>query len=236
MEERLFEGRVSLKIADVVRGTWALPPWEPASAGRMPSAGLHIPEKWVPSRLCRFIPYDRGWVVQLGRPRATVASRYIGKHTFGSRAMVALQPGRALMSFPELDDHLYLHVVIGAGEAEGLDVLQDVPGPREEGQRTAYAVSHVDIPEAHRQVLAVAYLHLLTRQPKPTNVALSASQRLGKSEQAVKNVIIKTRDRVNRERWLDLRDTDHLGHYLVRLTRTITLDDLPPGFLEGLPG
>src|SRR5690606_21296643 len=149
---------------------------------------------------------------------------------------IALQPGRALLTFPELDDHLYLKVVIGAGEAEGLPVLQDSPGPREEGLRTSYAVSHVDIPDSHRQVLAVTYLHLLTRQPKPDNVALAAAQRLGKSEQAVKNVLTKTRDRVNRERWLDLRDADHLGHYLVRLTRTVSLADLPPDLREGLPG
>ncbi|WP_162599960.1 hypothetical protein [Nocardioides solisilvae] len=236
MDERLFGGRVSLKVGDTVRGQWALPSWEPVSAGRLPYAGLHVPESWVPSRLCRFIPYDRGWVVQLGRPRATVASRYIGQHTFGSRAMVALQPGRALMTFPELDDHLYLQVVIGAGEGEGLQVLQDQPEVRGEEPRTAYAVGLVDIPEAHRRILAVAYLHLLTRQAKPKNVALTAGQRLGKSEQAVKNVLTKTRDHVNRERWLDLRDTDHLGHYLVRLTRTITLADLPPEVLEGLPG
>ena len=57
-------------------------------------------------------------------------------------------------------------------------------------------------------------------------------------EQAVKNVITKTKKRVNEERWLNLDTTEQLGHYLVQLTRNLTWDDLPPEFHDssGLPG
>lgn len=235
--EQLFEGRVRLRVKDYTpQGPWALPVDEPVSVGRLASAGLHIPNSWVPSRLCRFMPYDRGWVVQLGRPRATVANKYIGQHTFGSRAMVALQPGRSLIHFPELDDGLLLAVTIGAGEAEGLDVLRDGERRVESEMRTRYAAARVEISDAHREVLAVTYRYLLTRGAKPDNVALAAGQVLGMSEQAVKNVLTKTRQKVNLERWLDLRDADHLGHYLCRLTRTISYDDLPEALRQGLPG
>ena len=45
-----------------------------------------------------------------------------------------------------------------------------------------------------------------------------------------------TRKKVNNERWLNLQTTDQLGHYLVRLTRNVTWEDLPVPFRgEGLP-
>lgn len=226
--DQLFDGCVTLQVFDYKpKGPWALPRDEPLSVGRLDTAGLHISEPWVPSRLCRFLPFDRGWVVQLGRARATVGNKYIGKHTFGSRAVVALQPGRSLIHFPELDNEVFLKVSIGAEVADGLDVLRDgVDGPGQE-VRTEYGAHCVNIPDSHRRVLAVTYRYLLAGETKPDNVALAAGQALGMSEQAVKNVLTKTRQRVNKERWLHLRDADHLGHYLCRLSRTISYADLP---------
>lgn len=75
--------------------------------------------------------------------------------------------------------------------------------------------------------MAVAYRHLIERAPKPANVVKHAAQTLGKSEQSVKNTLSDIRRKVNRERWLDLRDAEHLGFYLTRVTRAITLADLP---------
>jgi hypothetical protein len=237
--EPVYEGRVSLKVADAKPQTWALNKWDAVSVGRDPSSGLHIARSWVPSRLCRFVPFDRGWVVQLGRARGRVRNRYVGDHVFGARSVVALQAGRTLLDFPELDDVCQLGIVIGAGEAAGLEIIAD-SRPRDEvaEQRTAYAAGRIDLPESHRQLLAVAYLHLLLDQPAPKNLSLTAGQRLGKGEQAVTNVITKTRKKVNLERWLDLRNADQLGHYLVHLSRNLTLQDLPPGFdyQEGLSG
>lgn len=236
--EPLFDGRVTLKVADTVRGTWALPKGEKVSVGRLPAAGLRLPESWVPTRLCRFMPYELGWLVQVGRARVEVQNKYLGKVIFPARSVVALQPGRSRLLFPELDDYCMLGVVIGAGEAEGLPVLEDGEDLDVEPRgRTAYAVGRIEMPDSHRAILAVAFQHLMVRKEPPGNIALAAAQRLGKSEQAVKNVLSSVRKKVNEERWLNLRDSDQLGHYLVRLTRNVTWEDLPVPFRgEGLPG
>lgn len=235
--EPLYDGRVSLKVGDTVRGTWALPKWENVSVGRMPGAGIHIANSWVPSRLCRFMPYESGWLVQLGRARGHVANKYLGEITFRGRAVVALQPGRSLISFPELDDHCRLAVVIGANQAEDLEVAQDHRGVDDGVPRTLYAAARVELPDSHRRVLAVAFEHLLRRNPVPTNVAATAAPRLGMSEQAVKNVFSETRKKINNERWLNLETTEQLGHYLVHLSRNLTWSDVPPELRDGgLPG
>lgn len=224
----LYDGRVTAKLGDTVLGTWALPSWEQASVGRLPGSGLHLPHSWVPSRLCRFLPWEQGWLVQIGRARMRVRSKHLGDLTFRARAVVALQPGQSVLSFPELDDHCLLGVVIGTGEAEGLEVLADGDQARV-ASPTAYAADRVEMPDSHRQVLAVVFHHLMTGEARPDNVALAAAERLGKSEQAVKNVITKTRDKVNAERWLNLQTTSQLGHYLVHLSRNLSPADLPPG-------
>lgn len=235
--EPLFDGRVTLKVADAKPQSWALNKWDEVSVGREASAGLHIGRPWVPTRLCRFTPFDRGWVVQLGRARGRVQNRYVGVHVFAPRSVVALQAGRTLLDFPELDDTLKLGIVIGAGESEGLAILEDRPGEEEREVGTRYAAARIEISGSQRQVLAVAFLHLMLRQEAPKNVALAAGQRLGKSQQAITNVLTDVRRKVNRERWLDLRTTEQLGHYLVLLSRNLMIDDLPPGFdLEGLSG
>lgn len=236
--EPMYDGRVSLKVKDTVKGTWALPRWDNVSVGRLPSAGLHIPNSWVPTRLCRFIPYERGWLLQLGRARGRVENKYVGDHVFAARSIVALQAGRTRVTFPELDDLCQLGVVIGEGQAAGLPEVLDSPDEEGEEFRTRYAARRLTLPDSQRQVIAVTFLHLLARQPTPSNLALAAAKRLGKSEQAVKNAIVSVRDKVNGERWLHLKTTDQLGHYLVQLSGEITLDDLPPDIrrdVEGLP-
>lgn len=235
--EPLYEGRVGLKVADTIRGSWALPTYERVSVGRVAGAGIHIPDSWVPSRLCRFLPYEQGWLVQLGRARATVRSKYLDDVTFRGRTIVALQPGQSLIRFPELDDHLRIAVVIGAEQAAGLPVAQDASdGAEERGFRTAYPGANASLTAKQRQVLAVTFLHLLTEQPAPANLAAAAAARLGTSEANVKVTLGAVREKVNKERWMNLEKNDQLGHYLVRLTRTITWDDLPPELQGPLPG
>jgi len=236
--EPLYEGRVGLKVAESVLGQWALPGWEHVSVGRLSGAGLHIPNSWVPARLCRFLPYEMGWLVQLGRARGRVVNKYLDDMTFGARTIVALQPGRTLLSFPELDDDVRIAVTIGADQAQGLPVAQDQLGDEDEARHTSYAASRVDIPDTQRRVLAVAFLHLMARRQAPTNVAATAASRLGTSEQSVKNILNKVRDRINEERWLNLATSEQLGHYLVNLSRNLTWADLPPEVraAEELPG
>jgi hypothetical protein len=98
-------------------------------------------------------------------------------------------------------------------------------------------VDRIEMPDSHRTILAVAFQHLMIRSEPPGNVALAAAQRLGKSERAVKNVMASARKKINNERWLNLQTTDQLGHYLVRLTRNVTWEDVPVPFRDaGLPG
>lgn len=231
--EPLYDGRVRLKVADTVRGAWALPKRENVSVGRLTGSGILVPDPWVPARLCRFMPFEHGWLVQLGRARGRVSNKYLGDTVFRARAIVALQPGRTLISFPELDDHCRLAVVIGAGEGDGLAVAQDQIDGEVEVPRTAYASTRVALPDSHRTVLAVAFQHLLEERPAPHNVAAAAAVRLGMSEQAVKNVFTKVRNKVNEERWLNLDTTEQLGHYLVRLSRNLMWPDLPDHFRDG---
>lgn len=223
-----FQCRLSVKVDDQTRGPWAAPQHESLTLGRVPHAGLHLGDDWVPSRLGRLVPFDRGWVLQLGRSRATVVNKYIGQHVFRGRAMVALQPGRSLVHFLDLDRELKLAVTIGADVAEGLEELHNAP-ERDPARNpeTVYAGHDVELTDHQRAVVAVAYRHLIERAPKPANVVKHAAQTLGKSEQSVKNTLSDIRRKVNRERWLDLRDAEHLGFYLTRVTRAITLVDLP---------
>lgn len=235
----LYDGRVGLKVGDTVRGTWALPAWENVAVGRLPGAGIHVPSSWVPSRLCRFIPYELGWLVQLGRARGRVVNKYVGDITFPARTIVALQAGRTLVSFPELDDFLLLAVTIGAGQADGLEVAQDADVEEPGVPRTSYAAERVVLSDSDRRVLAVTFEHLLKRRPAPTNVAATAATKLpDKTEQAVKNVIVRVMKKINDERWLNLSKSEQLGHYVVHLSRNLTWDDLPPALRddEGLPG
>ena len=121
-----LQGRVTLKYRDTVRGPWQIPRWEVLSVGRTHGYGLHLPNSWVPSKLCRFLPWEQGWVVQVGpRPRMRVQDPYVGDHTFDRAALVALQEGECLLSFPELDDFVQLGVVIGPDAAGGLPLAED---------------------------------------------------------------------------------------------------------------
>lgn len=229
MTEPLYEGRVGLKVADTVRGAWALPAYEHVSVGRLPGAGIHIPDSWVPSRLCRFLPYEQGWLVQLGRARATVRSKFLDGVTFRARTIVALQPGQSLIAFPELDDYLRIAVVIGAREGEGLPVASDTRGETEgHGFRTLYRGAGAEFTPKQRQVLAVTFHHLMTEQPAPANLAATAAAKLGTTEANVKMTLGAVRRKVNEERWMNLERNDQLGYYLVHLSRAISWDDLPP--------
>lgn len=229
--EPLFEARLAVQVSKDskhVRGPWALPTWTHVSIGRLPGAGIHLPEDWIPTRLCRFQPFDRGWVVQLGRARAIVHNKYLGDMIFPARTAVALQPGRSRLMFPELDDHLRIAVVIGADQAQGLPYAEDRRDLNEEVGRTAYAAGRVDFTDHQRRVLAVTFRHLLVeRAEAPVNIAAEAAARLGSTESAVKVALGKARKKVNDERWLNLETNDQLGHYLARLTRNLTLEDLP---------
>lgn len=236
MEQPLYGGLVALKVGDSVVGSWALPSWDHVSVGRLPRSGIHIANSWVPSRLCRFLPWEQGWLVQLGRARAVVRSKYLDDVTFRRRSIVALQPGRSRISFPELDDHLQLLVVIGAGQGEGLPVAEDQRDLAEETGRTAYAAAHVDLTELQRRTVAVTFRHLMVREPTPANLAATAAARLGTTSANVTMTLQAVRSKVNKERWLNLEKNDQLGHYLVQLTRTITWDDLPPELQAPLPG
>ena len=231
MTEPMYDGRVILKVDTDIRGTWALPGWEKVSVGRIANEGLHIPHSWVPSRLCRFIPYEMGWLVQAGRARLRVQNKHLGDHVFEARTIVALQPGRSTVTFPELDYLCQLGVVIGAGEAEGLPNVQDGPDLSVGSEtRTIFAADRVTMTATQREVMAVVFQHLFTDRERPVNLAHNAAQRLGKSEQSVKNSITAVIKKVNSERWLNLSTTDQLGHYLVRLSRNVGWGDLPPQF------
>lgn len=82
--------------------------------------------------------------------------------------------------------------------------------------------------DSQRLVLAETFRHLLLDEPKPVNLAKAAGERLGKSEQAVTNVLTKIRRRINEQRWgPELKNAHQLGDYLVNLTRTIMWTDLP---------
>ena len=225
----MYGGRIGLKVADTVRGAWALPAYEHVSVGRLPGAGIHVPDSWVPSRLCRFLPYEQGWLVQLGRARATVRSKYLDDVTFRARTIVALQPGQSLLAFPELDDYLRIAVVIGAGQGEGLTVASDTRDERESHDfRTVYRGAGADFTLKQRQVLAVTFHHLMTEQPAPANLAAAAAAKLGTTEANVKMTLGAVRKKVNEERWMNLERNDQLGYYLVHLSRAITPADLPP--------
>lgn len=224
------EARISVRVADRKPGWVALPRWETVSAGRTHGYALYLRNSWVPAKLCRFLPYDRGWVVQVGpRPRMRVQDRYVGDHAFARRSIVALQEGKTLLSFPDLDDWVQVGVVIGPGAAAGLAPVRDTVIEDERGAATAYAVGRLTLTAKQRQTVAATCAHLLTRAPKATNLTATAAPHLGTSEQVVKNTLGKVRDKINGERWgPKLTSYEQVGHYLIELTRTVTWEDLPP--------
>ena len=224
-----LEARVHLRVKDGTRGPWQLPRWEQVSAGRTTGYGIHLSHSWIPSKLCRFLPWERGWLVQVGpRPRMRVQDRYVGNHMFRRRSIVALQEGQMLLSFPELDDYCQIGVVIGPGAGGSLPTVRDVEPEEETRVGTTYGASNVVLTPLQRLILATTFAYLLRGDPTPVNVTVTAAARCGRSEQAVKNALGKVRDRINKERWGPKLDSyEDLGHYLVHLTRTITWEDLP---------
>ena len=227
MEE--LEARVTLKFKDGTQGPWRLPRWEPLSVGRTLGYGLHLPNSWVPSKLCRFLPWDQGWVVQVGpRARMRVQDEYVGDHVFERRAMVALQEGEMLVSFPELDDYCQLGLVIGLGAGLSLPVLHDGDIVERRGGGTRYAGAAVAMTPVQRMIIATTFAYLLKGEPKPANIVATAAPLCEKSEQIVKKNLGKVRDKVNAERWgPKLKSYEDLGQYLIHLTRTISWEDLP---------
>lgn len=228
------EGRLSLKVGDAkVTGPFALPAWSTLSMGRTEGYGLHLPNRWVPNKVCRFLPYELGWVVQVGpSPRMRVRGTGAGDHTFTRRSVVALQEGKTLLSFPEIDDRLDVVVVIGPGVATGLPQVHDEIIEDSPRQRTEYAARRITLTPQQRKVVASTFAYLLKNEPKPMNLAQSSAERLGVSTQSVKNALEKVRVKVNLERWgPDLESWEQVGHYLVQLTRNITWEDLPEDLL-----
>lgn len=224
--------RITLRIADTTRGPWGLPSVDEVWAGRGAGSGLWIPEEWVPRALCRLLPTAHGWLLQNGsRARVRVQNPYVGDTHFAPKALVALQEGKTLASWPDLDDICQLGAEIGEGVAEGLERLENGRPPRDVDARTDYAVHSLSVTPEHRVMLAVLFAHLIRGGPKPANLAQAAGKRLGRSEQAIKNQANDLRHRLNEQRWLNLRDTDQMGHYLVVTTRTISWADLPEGYL-----
>lgn len=220
--------RVSALVGTAKRGPWALSPYGEVWVGRSEGSGLRLREAWVPRALARFVPMQLGWLVQNGsRARMRVQNDYLGDALTAPGSLVALQAGRSKLSWPELDDTCQLGLVIGEGVAEGLPELENGRPADSSTVGTDYAVHHVEIKPAVRETMAVVFAHLLTGEPKPANLALAASKRLGRSEQAIKNVTKALRDQINEERWLNLQTLDQLGHYLIGTTRTLSQDDLP---------
>jgi hypothetical protein len=227
--EPLYDGRASLKVGDTVRGSrggdYRGPAFTSPLVGPVPPLPLH--------------PYERGWLVQLGRARGRVSNKYLGDMIFRARTIVAMQPGTTLVSFPEPNDDCLLSITIGAGPSGR--VLSLPRTMRASWRRSRGRPSPLSVWSCRTLIagfFAVAYEHLLKGRPAPVNVAAVAASRLGISEQAVKNVITKTRKRVNDERCLNLDTSDQLGHYLVHLSRNLTWQDFPPQLADGqgLPG
>lgn len=142
--------------------------------------------------------------------------------------MVALQEGKTLLSFPELDDYCQLGVVIAPVAGGALPTLHDEGIEERERVGTAYAAANVVMTPLQRSIVAITFAYLIKGEPKPANLTETAAARSRRSEQAVKNALGKVRDKVNLERWGPKLETyEQLGHYLVHLTRTISWADLP---------
>ena len=220
--------RVQARIEDSKRGPWALPSWEDLWVGRAAGSGLYFGEEWIPRQLCRFVPVELGWLVHNGpRTRMRVQNRYVEDTCFEPHALVALQGGNSLLSWPELDDTCQLGVVIGDGVAGDLKVLRNGREAGGSEARTAYAADRLEINPALREAMAVMFAHLISGERRPDNLAAAAGRRLGRSEQAMTNSARKLRERINEERWLNLETLDQLGHYLVVTTHTLTSENLP---------
>lgn len=223
------QARVQAEVADGKTPWYALPGWEAVSVGRAATSGIHLPNRWIPRGLCRFTATDLGWLVQVGpRARLRVRDPWVGEHVFERRALVALQEGQAVLDFPELDDWVLIAVQIGRDVAEGLPEVRDQPDLDDPEHGTAYAVGRFALNAAQRRVLAVTFRHLLTGDPPPSNLTKAAGERLGRSSQGLTNQLNEIRRGINDERWgPKLKDAHQLGDYLVKLTRTISWNDLP---------
>ena len=105
-----------------------------------------IPDEWVPRGLARFVPIELGWVVQNGpRARMRIQSPFIGDIVVAPGAVVAVQTGRSLLSWPELDDTCQLGLVIGEHTADALQELENGRPTEPSAVGTDYAVHHVEI-------------------------------------------------------------------------------------------
>ncbi|TIC84432.1 hypothetical protein [Nocardioides sp. GY 10127] len=214
----IFQGRVQVRVGTYKPGPWvALPEHGRLSAGRTPGYALHLPSSWIPQKLCRFLPYELGWVVQVGpSPRMNVRYSSMSQQLYPRRAAVALQRGTSVLTFPELDDFLSIAVVIGPDAAVGAeqrwDQVDESDLPR---VGTRYAVVAAELTDKQRLVVETTYRHLVTREPTPANITAAAAQNLGTSEQSVKNQLNAVMKKINKERWGPALQTwEQLGSYL----------------------
>jgi hypothetical protein len=157
-----------------------------------------------------------------------VHDKYVGDHIFASRAMVALQEGPTLVSFPDLDDFCQLGVVIGPGAGAGLPGLQDDIIEEQSRVGTRFAAGRVVLTPVQRKIVATAFAYLIKGQPRPANIVATAAPLCGKSEQIVKKHLSSVMKKVNLERWGPKFDSyEDVGYYLIHLSRTIGWEDLP---------
>ena len=235
-----LRGHLALQVADRKLGPFQLPDWGTVSAGRTPGYALYLPDKWVPSKLCRFHRWEAGWVVQVGpRARMRVQNRYVGDHVFERRACVAIQEGDTLLAFPELDDWCQIDLRISLTSAVAPEVHDDhevagEPSLLPWSAGTRYAAGSLQVTRVQRAALGATFAYLITGQPKPTNLVKAAAELLDRSPQAVTNSLNQVRLAINKQRWgPDLETWEQLGHYLVHLTRSLNRDDLPDQLRRG---
>lgn len=234
--------RIGLYGEPQLRSPWAVPHGTELRIGRDERSALHIPETWVPHALARFLPGPTSdtWLLQNGsRARLRVQDAFVDVHEFGPRAMIVLQSGSTQVSWPELDDECRIGITIASGAAAGLEPLDEArttsPIDREARVPTEFAADDFDLTPGQRVTLAVLFAHLILGTPKPANLAAAAGAALGRSASAVTVQAASVRARLNKDRWLELVDTEQLGHYLVNTARALTLADLPTGYVDRIP-
>ena len=230
---RPLRGEITVTVDGRPVGAWLLPQRHAVLLGRGQGAAIALTPAWVPRTLARLRAGDDGWLLENGpRTRVRVDSRWVHGAYFQPGALVVLQRGRSSLAW-DLDRPLSASVdVSAAGPARREDPPYALPrgAPRDDSPAalTALAIDHLNLSPLRRHQMAVLFAHLIEDRPAPPNLSAAAGARLGLTEEQVKRVAYRVRERLNRHRGEKLVRLEDLGYYLVVVSGLLGPDDLAP--------
>lgn len=208
-----------------------LPSASAVTVGRGHDTGARIEEPWVSRNLVTCTPVEQGWTATMGESsRVTLSGIWVeGQATLVPGATVLLGEGSWALEWPQLDHPCRMAITVWPKHlAPRVDAPYLVQSRPRQAVGTDFAAMQLDLDDLAAYRLAVIFRHVIEDEPAPHRLYETRAVELGLSVSDVRNLVNRTRIRLNRRRECDLADHEALGDYLVRVSNLIGEDDLSP--------